>query len=71
MSNAAAATDIKVQSVDGGVTAPAGFKAAGVLAGIKASPQLDLALVVSDELASAAGSSRPIVRKPLPSWCRK
>jgi glutamate N-acetyltransferase/amino-acid N-acetyltransferase len=55
MSKAAAAADIKVHSIDGGVTAPAGFRAAGVLAGIKASPQLDLALVVSDMLASAAG----------------
>ena len=55
MSKTAAAVDIKIQGIDGGVTAPAGFKAAGVLAGIKASPQLDLALVVSDALASAAG----------------
>ena len=55
MPDTVAAADIKVQSVDGGVTAPAGFKAAGVLAGIKSSPQLDLALVVSEQLASAAG----------------
>jgi glutamate N-acetyltransferase/amino-acid N-acetyltransferase len=55
MSKAAAAADIKLESLSGGVTAPAGFKAAGVLAGIKASPQLDLALVVSDNVASAAG----------------
>jgi glutamate N-acetyltransferase/amino-acid N-acetyltransferase len=49
------AANIKVQNIDGGVTAPKGFKAAGVLAGIKASPQLDLALVVSDQPAAAAG----------------
>jgi glutamate N-acetyltransferase / amino-acid N-acetyltransferase len=55
MSNAATLAGVKVHAIDGGVTAPAGFKAAGVLAGIKASPQLDLALVVSDQLASAAG----------------
>src|SRR5678816_4563940 len=55
MSKTAAAADLKIQSIDGRVTAPAGFKAAGVLAGIKSSPQLDLALVVSDTLASAAG----------------
>jgi glutamate N-acetyltransferase/amino-acid N-acetyltransferase len=55
MSKTAAASDIQLDSVSGGVTAPAGFKAAGVLAGIKASPQLDLALVVSDNVASAAG----------------
>jgi glutamate N-acetyltransferase/amino-acid N-acetyltransferase len=55
MSNAATASDIRLQGINGGVTAPAGFKASGVLAGIKASPQLDLALVVSDVVASAAG----------------
>jgi glutamate N-acetyltransferase / amino-acid N-acetyltransferase len=55
MSRTATASDIHLESVSGGVTAPAGFKAAGVLAGIKASPQLDLALVVSDAVASAAG----------------
>ena len=54
MSNAAIASDIKLESTTGGVTAPAGFKAAGVLAGIKASPQLDLALVCSDNVAAAA-----------------
>jgi glutamate N-acetyltransferase/amino-acid N-acetyltransferase len=54
MSKVATASDLKVSGVEGGVTAPAGFKAAGVLAGIKASPQLDLALVVSDHTASAA-----------------
>jgi glutamate N-acetyltransferase/amino-acid N-acetyltransferase len=55
MSNAATASETKIQGASGGITAPAGFKAAGVLAGIKASPQLDLALVVSDRVASAAG----------------
>jgi len=55
MSKTATLSDVKLESVVGGVTAPLGFKAAGVLAGIKASPQLDLALVVSDRLASAAG----------------
>jgi len=54
MSDTVTAAAINVQSSDGGITAPAGFKAAGVLAGIKASPQLDLALVVSDLPASAA-----------------
>jgi glutamate N-acetyltransferase/amino-acid N-acetyltransferase len=55
MSRTATLSDVKLESVAGGITAPAGFKAAGVLAGIKVSPQLDLALVVSDRLASAAG----------------
>lgn len=38
----------------GGVTAPAGFRAAGVAAGLKQSGKPDLALVVSDERAGAA-----------------
>jgi len=37
-----------------GVTAPAGFRAAGISAGIKAARALDLALVVSDRPARAA-----------------
>lgn len=40
--------------IDGGVTAPHGFMAAGVSCGIKAKG-LDLALVVSDRQATAAG----------------
>jgi glutamate N-acetyltransferase/amino-acid N-acetyltransferase len=42
-----------VSEVPGGVTAPRGFRAAGVSCGIKASG-LDLALIVSDRPASAA-----------------
>ncbi len=38
----------------GGVTTPRGFRAAGVRAGIKASGDLDLALLVSDRPAAAA-----------------
>lgn len=38
----------------GGVTAPAGFRAAGIAAGLKQSGKPDLALVVSDERAAAA-----------------
>ena len=38
----------------GGITAPAGYRAAGVACGLKPSG-LDLALVVSDDVASAAG----------------
>ncbi len=41
--------------IDGGVTAPAGFTTAGVAAGIKTSGALDLALIVSDRAAVAAG----------------
>ena len=41
--------------VEGGITAPAGFRAAGVHCGIKANPEkLDLALIVSDTPATAA-----------------
>lgn len=43
-----------IERVDRGITAPAGFRAAGVLCGLKASPQPDLALIVADRLASAA-----------------
>ena len=40
--------------VDGGITAPGGFRTAGVACGLKPSG-LDLALIVSDDVASAAG----------------
>lgn len=44
-----------ITTIEGGITAPAGFRAAGVHCGIKADPRkLDLALVVSDQPASAA-----------------
>ncbi|MGH2733526.1 MAG: bifunctional glutamate N-acetyltransferase/amino-acid acetyltransferase ArgJ, partial [Actinomycetota bacterium] len=39
---------------DGGVCIPHGFRAAGVAAGIKGSGELDLALIVSEEEATAA-----------------
>ena len=41
--------------MSGGVTAPRGFRAAGISAGIKANNGLDLALIVSDAPAAAAG----------------
>jgi len=41
--------------IDGGVTAPAGFRAAGAFAGIKKARK-DLAVIVSDVPAAAAGS---------------
>ncbi|MBW3659942.1 MAG: bifunctional ornithine acetyltransferase/N-acetylglutamate synthase, partial [Actinobacteria bacterium] len=40
--------------VAGGVTAPRGFRAAGVAAGLKASGKRDLALVVADGPAGCA-----------------
>ncbi len=41
--------------IAGGITAPAGFRASGLHCGIKASGKPDLALVVSDAPAQAAG----------------
>jgi glutamate N-acetyltransferase/amino-acid N-acetyltransferase len=43
-----------VEMVAGGVTTPAGYRAAGISAGIKANNALDLALIVSDRPATAA-----------------
>ena len=43
-----------VTAVGGGVAAPAGYRAAGAACGLKSSG-LDLALIVSDDVASAAG----------------
>ena len=42
-------------AVSGGITAPKGFKAAGIAAGLKPSGSPDLALIVSDTEAIAAG----------------
>jgi glutamate N-acetyltransferase/amino-acid N-acetyltransferase len=44
------------QSVPGGVTAPAGFLAAGITAGLKASGRPDLALVLAPEGAVCGGT---------------
>ena len=54
MSGAAIQPEVKFTAVDGGITAPRGFRAAGVACGIKASGGLDVSLVVSDTVASAA-----------------
>ncbi|MEL6352221.1 MAG: bifunctional ornithine acetyltransferase/N-acetylglutamate synthase [Cyanobacteria bacterium J06627_28] len=43
------------QVITGGVTAPKGFRAAGIVAGLKPSGAPDLALIVSDCAAIAAG----------------
>ena len=42
--------------IDGSVTAPHGFRAAGTAAGIKASGMKDMALIVSDEPATVAAT---------------
>ena len=44
-----------LRSVEGGITAPAGFRASGLHCGIKASGKPDLSLIVSDMPATAAG----------------
>ena len=46
---------ITVTSIPGGITAPRGFRAAGLHCGIKANGKFDLALLVSDAAAAAAG----------------
>lgn len=43
------------QTISGGVTAPQGYRAAGMAAGLKPSGAKDLALIVSDVKAHAAG----------------
>lgn len=43
------------QKIAGGVTAPRGYRAAGIAAGLKPSGMSDLALIVSDSSAIAAG----------------
>ncbi len=44
-----------MKPIDGGITAPRGFRAAGVACGLKKDGAPDLALIVSDTPASAAG----------------
>jgi len=54
------------------ITLPAGFRAAGVQCGIKASGREDLALIVGDDLVSAAlmTTSNQVVGAPV-LWCRR
>lgn len=44
-----------MRAIQGGVTAPSGFRASGLHCGIKASGKPDLSLIVSDTPATAAG----------------
>jgi glutamate N-acetyltransferase/amino-acid N-acetyltransferase len=56
MPDVSSVTHATMTLIDGGVTAPAGFRSAALHCGIKAAPDaLDLALVASDEPAAAAG----------------
>ena len=57
MSNAATRAETRIQTIEGGITAPAGFKAAGVYAGIKPPTHawpLDVMLMTADRPVSAA-----------------
>jgi glutamate N-acetyltransferase/amino-acid N-acetyltransferase len=51
---AAGPEGVLIEPLDGGVTAPAGFRAAGVACGIKKTGAPDLALIVADVPATAA-----------------
>lgn len=60
------------QQISGGVTAPKGFKAAGIAAGLKPSGARDLALIVSDVDAIAAGVfTTTQVRAACVDYCRQ
>ncbi len=60
------------QVVSGGVTAPKGFKAAGIAAGLKVSGAKDLALIVSETNAIAAGVfTTTQVRAACVDYCRQ
>jgi glutamate N-acetyltransferase/amino-acid N-acetyltransferase len=58
--------------VEGGVTAPKGYRAAGIVAGLKPSGLPDLALIVSDAEAIAAGAFtlNQVAAAPV-EYCRK
>ena len=60
------------QKIDGGITAPKGFKAAGIAAGLKASGMPDLALILSETEAIAAGVfTTTQVRAACVDYCRQ
>jgi glutamate N-acetyltransferase / amino-acid N-acetyltransferase len=60
------------QEVSGGITAPRGFRAAGITAGLKASGLPDLAIVISDVDAIAAGVfTTSQVRAACVEYCRQ
>jgi len=54
--------------MEGGVTAPAGFRASGLHCGIKANGKPDLSLIVSDTLAAAAGVFTTNLAKAAPIY---
>jgi glutamate N-acetyltransferase / amino-acid N-acetyltransferase len=65
-------SDMDWQEISGGVTAPRGFRAAGITAGLKASGLPDLALILSDVDAIAAGVfTTSQVRAACVEYCRQ
>jgi len=59
---------VNARRVDGGVTAPKGFRAAGLHCGIKINGKPDLSLIVSDAPASAAGVFTTNLAKAAPIY---
>ncbi|HEY9620285.1 MAG TPA: bifunctional ornithine acetyltransferase/N-acetylglutamate synthase [Crinalium sp.] len=60
------------QEISGGVTAPKGFRASGIVAGLKPSGAPDLALILSDVEAIAAGVfTTSQVRAACVDYCRQ
>ena len=60
------------QVVSGGITAPKGYKAAGIAAGLKASGAKDLTLILSETDAIAAGVfTKSQVRAACVDYCRQ
>ena len=60
------------QRVAGGITAPKGYQAAGIAAGLKTSGALDLALIISETEAIAAGVfTTSQVRAACVDYCRQ
>jgi glutamate N-acetyltransferase / amino-acid N-acetyltransferase len=65
-------TDMDWREISGGVTAPRGFRAAGITAGLKASGLPDLAFILSDVDAIAAGVfTTSQVRAACVEYCRQ
>jgi glutamate N-acetyltransferase / amino-acid N-acetyltransferase len=58
-----------LERIEGGVTTPGGFRAGGVVSGVKPSGKPDLALVVADERAAAAAvTTQSLVKAPSCLW---
>ena len=58
------------QSIQGGVTSPDGFEAAGIVAGLKPSGRRDLAMLLAPALAVCAGTfTRSVVRAACVDLC--